>query len=358
MPAALIAISGLLVGCAAGYVTRRARLCTFGAFEDAVGSGDWRRLKIFGLALGVALVGTQALVAGGLLDPALTAYGQSRLPWLSIAIGAFMFGLGMALIGSCPFGSLVRLGGGDLRALVTLLIFGLFAVAWLRGVFSDFRIEWIESVHIETTSPAEALALPYGGLVIAGALAAALFWAVRREQRLRHATRMLTAALVLGLCIVAGWAATALLADPFESAARPQSLTFVSPVARALYGAFFDIGAWIDFGVMSVVGVALGSLIAALRNDEFHWEAFDDSREMRRHLLGALLMGSGGVLAGGCTIGQGLTAGSLLSPSWPIAIGGMALGARLGIQLLIEGPLREVVTNRVQRLRESRAFRR
>lgn len=354
----MIAISGLLVGCAAGYATRHARLCTFGAFEDAVGSGDWRRLKIFGLALGVALIGTQALVAVGALDPAMSPYGQSRLPWLSIAAGGFMFGLGMALVGTCAFGSLIRLGGGDLRGLVTLLVFGLFALAWLRGVFFNFRIEWIESVQIETGAPVDALPLPYAGLVVAMVLAAALALAVRREKRLRHATRMLTAALVLGLCIVAGWAATALLADPFESVARPQSLTFVSPVARGLYGAFFDIGAWVDFGVMSVIGVALGSLFAAWRNGEFHWEAFDDSREMRRHLLGAVLMGTGGVLAGGCTIGQGLTAGSLLSPSWPIAVAGMALGARLGIQLLIEGPLREVVTNRVQRFRESRAFRR
>ncbi|MFN3892709.1 MAG: YeeE/YedE family protein [Beijerinckiaceae bacterium] len=358
MPGALVAISGLLVGCAAGFMTRRARLCTFGAFEDAVGSGDWRRLKIFGLALGVALVGAQGLIAAGLLDPAMTAYGQPRLPWLSIILGAFMFGLGMALVGTCAFGSLIRLGGGDLRALVTLLVFGLFAIAWLRGVLVDVRINWIESFQAEVGSPAESLGFPYAGLALAAGIALLLALAVRREKRLRNAKRMLTAAFVLGLCIVAGWAATSLLADPFESTQRPQSLTFVSPVARALFGAFFNAGAWVDFGVMSVAGVALGSFIAALVNDEFHWEAFDDSREMRRHLLGAVLMGSGGVLAGGCTIGQGMTAGSLLSPSWPLAMGGMALGARLGIQLLIEGPLREVVTNRVQRLRESRAFRR
>ncbi len=358
MPAAIIAIVGLLVGFAAGFVTRRARLCTFGAFEDAVGSGDWRRLKIFGLALGVALLGTQALVAAGLLDPAATAYGQDRLAWLSITIGAFMFGLGMALVGTCAFGSLIRLGGGDLRALVTLLVFGLFAIAWLRGVLSGFRVNWIESVQVEARSPVDMLPLPYPGLLVAIVVTAALVWTVRREQRLRHARRMLTAALVLGLCIVAGWAATALLADPFETTARPQSLTFVSPVARALFGAFLDAGAWVDFGVMSVVGVVAGSFAAALNNDEFHWEAFDDSREMRRHLLGAVLMGSGGVLAGGCTIGQGLTAGSLFAPSWPIAMAAMALGARIGIQLLIEGPLREVLTSSVQRLRNSRAFRR
>ena len=358
MPAAIIAIVGLLVGFAAGFATRRARLCTFGAFEDAVSSGDWRRLKIFGLALGVALLGTQALVAAGLLDPATTAYGQGRLAWLSITIGAFMFGLGMALVGTCAFGSLIRLGGGDLRALVTLLVFGLFAIAWLRGVLSGFRINWVESVQVEARSPVDMLPLPYPGLLVAIVVTAALVWTVRREQRLRHAWRMLTAALVLGLCIVAGWAATALLADPFETTARPQSLTFVSPVARTLFGAFLDAGAWVDFGVMSVIGVVAGAFAAALNNDEFHWEAFDDSREMRRHLLGAVLMGSGGVLAGGCTIGQGLTAGSLFAPSWPIAMAAMALGARIGIQLLIEGPLREVVTNSVQRLRNSRAFRR
>ncbi len=357
MPTATIAIAGLAVGFAAGFVTRRARLCTFGAFEDAVGSGDWRRLKIFGLALAVALVGTQVLVAFGLLDPAATPYGQSTIPWLSIALGAFMFGLGMALVGTCAFGSLIRLGGGDLRALLTLIVFGLFALAWLRGVFSGLRIDLVESVHFEVGDFQPWVSIPYSGLIAAILLAVALVLAVRREKRLRNAKRMLTAALVLGLCIVAGWAATSLLADPFEPL-RPNSLTFVSPVARALHVAVLNPSAWLDFGVMSVVGVIAGSLLAARRNAEFHWEAFDDPREMRRHLLGAVLMGSGGVLAGGCTIGQGLTAGSVFSPSWPIAMGAMALGARLGIQLLIEGPLREVVTNRVQRFRESRAFKR
>jgi uncharacterized membrane protein YedE/YeeE len=241
---------------------------------------------------------------------------------------------------------------------MTLLVFGLFAIAWLRGVLSRLRIDWIESVRIETRSLTDMLPLPYPGLFLAILLTMALAWAVRREQRLRHARRMLTAALVLGLCIVAGWATTSLLEDQFETTARPQSLTFVSPVARTLYGAVFDAGAWVDFGVMSVAGAVAGSFAAALNNDEFHWEAFDDAREMRRHLLGAVLMGSGGVLAGGCTIGQGLTAGSLFAPSWPIAMAAMALGARIGIQLLIEGPLREVVTNSMQRLRNSRAFRR
>ena len=275
MQAGWIAFLGLLIGCAAGYATRRARLCTFGAFEDAVSAGDLRRLKIFGLALAVALVGAQALVAANLLQPELTPYGQQRLPWFSIALGGFMFGLGMALVGTCAFGSLVRLGGGDLRALVTTLVLGLFALATLRGILEPVRTGWLESVFVERAQLPLA-GIPANNLAIAVAIAAALLWAVRREKRLRHARRMITAGAVLGLSIVAGWITTSVLADPFETNGLAQSLTFVAPAARAVFGIFFASTGPLDFGVMSVIGVTLGAFLAAWRNDEVHWEAFDN----------------------------------------------------------------------------------
>ena len=134
--------------------------------------------------------------------------------------------------------------------------------------------------------------------------------------------------------------------DEFAGPARPQSLTFVSTVGKALYAGLLNVMNFADFGVASVFGVIAGSWLAAWRAAELRWEAFDDDHEMRRHLSGAVLMGVGGILAGGCTIGQGLTAGSVLALSAPLAIGGMVVGARLGIAILVDGSPRDIIQRR------------
>jgi hypothetical protein len=173
-----------------------------------------------------------------------------------------------------------------------------------------------------------------------------LCWLALSDRRLLRAPRLISAGVILGLATVAGWAVTSLLGDEFDSALRPQSLTFVSTVGKALYAGLLNVAAFADFGVMSVFGVVAGSWFAAWHADELRWEAFDDDHEMRRHLVGAALMGMGGILAGGCTIGQGITAGSMLALSWPLAVGGMIIGARIGIALLIGTSPRELLQAR------------
>ncbi|MEN5082347.1 YeeE/YedE family protein [Bosea sp. TWI1241] len=341
-------LAGMLIGAACGFTVRRARLCSFGAVEDAWMGGDTRRLRIFGLALAIALAGTQSLVGAGLLDPAMSSYVQPALPWLSIAIGSVLFGLGMALVGTCGFGSLVRLGAGDLRSLIVMMVFGSVAYATLRGMLAPVRIEVFERVYwpIPGGQKSDLAALlagfgvPGARLMLVAVAACVLIAAVAIDPRLRRSPRLLLAGLTLGLAVVAGWWVTGIAVDSFETVPRSQSLTFVSPVGRALYAVLTAPAALLEFGIGTLAGVTLGSFLSAVYDREFRWEAFDDDREMRRHLLGAVLMGGGGVLAGGCTIGQGVSAGSLMALSWPIAIAGMMLGARLGIAILMEGSLR------------------
>jgi uncharacterized membrane protein YedE/YeeE len=347
----ILALCGFVIGAAAGFAVRRARLCTFGAIEDALVGGDSRRLRILGLALGIAILGTQAFVVAGLLDPELTNYIPPALPLASIVIGSTMFGIGMAMVGTCGFGSLVRLGGGDLRSFVVILVFGACAYATLRGVFAGFRVGVLENLALPmpdgTRSDMASLSgralgfdvrLPLAALVGAG-----LCWLALGDRRLWRTPRLLTAGIVLGILIVASWLITTWMRDEFANPIHPQSLTFVSTVGKAVFAGLFNPSSFADFGVGSVFGVIAGALLAAWRADELRWEAFDDDREMRRHLLGAVLMGSGGILAGGCTIGQGLTAGSMLALSWPFAVGGMVIGARLGITLLVEGSTRDLI---------------
>ncbi len=302
-------------------------------------------MKIFGLALGIALAFSQGLVLAGVFDPTQSPYVPTRVALLSTLVGSILFGLGMAQVGTCAFGSLLRLGGGDLRSLFTIALFAAVATMTLRGSLSSLRIEGFESIALQMPG-GSASSLPdlltyFSGLPLRTplTLVAALLLIVPAllDVRLRLARRLMRAGIVLGLGIAAGWVLTGVLSDPFEAKVRVQSLTFVSPVARGFAGLLFGGRDGFDFGVMSVPGVVLGAFIAARRADELRWEAFDDHIEMRRHLIGAILMGFGGVLAGGCTIGQGLTAGSLLALSWPVAVIGIILGARIGVAVLLAG---------------------
>jgi len=347
MTPSLSALFGLLAGLALGYTTRRARLCTFGAIEDAIEGGNFRRLKIFGLALAIALLGTQSLILFGLMDAAQTLHVPLRSPVVAILLGAVLFGLGMALVGTCAYGSLIRLGSGDLRSLIVILIFGAAAFATLRGVLAPLRLDWMEPLAfpmpgghpsglIEVMEGLSGLKLRLPVTLLLAGLFIAL---VIKDKRLHKASRLLLAGITLGLCVVLGWLVTAVFMDDFD-ARRVQSLTFVSPVARGMFATLMGGFEWVDFSAMSAIGVVFGSYLSAISAGEFRWEAFDDHYEMKRHLTGAVLMGVGGVLAGGCTIGQGLSAGSLLAMSWPIALLGIIIGARLGISLLVEGSMR------------------
>ncbi len=349
----LPALSGLLIGIAVGFAVRHARLCSFGAIEDALMGGDSRRLRVFGLALGIAILGTQALILGRLIDPNLISYTPLALPVVAIIIGALMFGIGMAMVGTCGFGSLVRLGAGDLRSLIVVIVLGATAYATLRGVLSGLRIGFLENLSIampdgvrSDMASLSSHALGHDVRIWVAVLVGALLcWLALGDRRLRRAPRLLTAGIVLGLGVVAGWIATTSLGDAFAPI-QPQSLTFVSTIGKALYATLLNASNFSDFGIASVFGVVIGSWLAAWRSNELRWEAFDDDHEMRRHLGGAALMGVGGILAGGCTIGQGITAGSVLALSWPFAVGGMLLGARIGIAVLVDGSPRDIVQRR------------
>ena len=343
MSALVTGLTGLLGGFLIGALVQRSRLCTFGAMEDALMGQDWRRMKVFGLALGIALLITQALILTGNLDANRVTYLPARLPIVGLVLGGVMFGIGIALVGTCGFGSLVRLGTGDLRALVVVIVFGALAYAALRGILSGFRIGIIERWAIPMPGEIQsdfAVLLTWMTsfpvrMLLSGTIALGLIGLALADKRLRRAKRLLTAGAALGLVTGLGWAATGWWSDPFDLHQRPQSLTFVAPIARALFGVLAGQDQISDFGIASVIGVILGAFAASLVAREFRWEAYDDHHEMRRHLTGAALMGLGGVFAGGCTIGQGLSAGSLLAISMPVALASMLLGARIGIAIVM-----------------------
>ena len=337
-------LGGLACGIIAGIAAQYGRLCTFAAIEDAVVAGDFRRARAWALAIAVAIACTQAMRSAGIVDLTGNPYGYARIELGGLLIGAILFGVGMSLVGTCGFGVLVRAGTGDLRAMIAGVVLGIAAFAATGGLLSVPRLWLSDFMQFDAgligsatfrgvvrrfLGPAWAL-LP--AIVFPALLATFAFANVKFRKRLR----LVVAAILLGLAVSGGWYVTSALADPFAPV-RPESLTFVAPLGRTLLIAMGETISQSAFAVASVIGVLLGSFAVSTSRRELRWEAFDDQREMRRHLLGALLMGFGGVLARGCTIGQGISAASTLAVTAPVAIIGMIFGARLGLFYLIEG---------------------
>jgi uncharacterized membrane protein YedE/YeeE len=341
----VLTIGGFLCGLLAGFAARYGRLCSMSAVEDAVIGGSWRGLKAWGLALAVAIMLTHAAAGLHLFNPATSIYATTLLDWPAAIIGGLLFGIGMALTGTCSFGLLVRLGGGDLRALVTSLLVGISAFAFAGGILSSVRFAMTGISVIELGNPESAL-LP--GLLqsnlgtpamylVCGLIVCFLVSSAFSDGRLLRRPRLLFSGAALGVAVASGWIVTSCSYMNMDTA-RIESLSFVAPTGRILLEIMSEKLQDTTFGVVTVLGVICGSLLVAAARNELQWEAFDDAREMRRHMVGAVLMGSGGVLAKGCTIGQGLTAGSVLSVLVPLTLIGIFIGAKIGLAALLLEP--------------------
>lgn len=317
------------------------------AIEDALVARDFRAAKAWGVALAVAILVTYAAGRAIPIDFAASVYAVGPLDLVGTLVGGCIFGFGMALAGTCSFGLLVRVGGGDLRAAITACIVGISAFAFTAGVLAPVRTAlsgvaaFDLSAHGGTLLPgliASLSGLDAGTAAFASVfgIAALLVLGAILDRRMRTRPRLLAAAVVMGIAVGGGWGVTAVAVDRLDSA-RLESLSFVAPAGRLLLQLMSDTLRDVGFGVSSVVGVVCGAAAAATAKDDIRWEAFDDVREMRRHLTGAMLMGLGGVLARGCTIGQGMSAASALTVSAPLVIVGIVIGARIGLSLLLEG---------------------
>lgn len=340
--AGLATLAGALGGVVLGLAARLARFCTLGAIEDFAFGDDDRRLRLWCAAAAMAVLATFWLSAAGVAPIERSFYLYTAWNPLGSILGGLTFGYGMALAGTCGFGALSRLGGGDLRGLVIALIMGVSAAAALSGVLESLRgalfpvrqldpgdtpaglAHWGEAL---TGAPAWALAT-----AAAGPALALLIWRGRPLG-----ARPLFWSLGVGAAIASGWAVTGWLSSTGFDAVPVASHSYTAPLGEALLFGMTGGGLAAGFGVGSVFGVVAGGAIGAFWRGEFRWEACDDARELRRQMLGALLMGVGGVVAMGCTIGQGLTALSALALSAPVVMASIFLGAWFGLRQLLEG---------------------
>ncbi|MBS0232246.1 MAG: YeeE/YedE family protein [Proteobacteria bacterium] len=339
-------VGGFICGLIAGAAARYGHMCSMGAIEDAVVGGNWRGVKAWGLALASAVIATQTLYYFGIFDPLNTLYATTAIDWPAALLGGIMFGLGMSMVGTCCFGLLVRLGGGDIRALITTVFVGITAIAVNSGALSNVRqhIEGISLIPLDAQSQSFApglLASVIGtnsSTIFCRLMLCVLFWCAAFDDKLLRRPRLMLSAIALGLAVAAGWGVTGMAYQEMDTA-RVESLSFVAPGGRAILQFMSEGLRDTTFGIASLFGVIAGALLIAIARNEISWEAFDDTREMRRHIFGAFLMGSGGILAKGCTIGQGLSAGSVLSLTMPVAVMGIFLGAKVGLAILMHSPI-------------------
>jgi len=332
-----------------GAVAQRTRFCTMGAVADLVNFGDSTRMRQWLLAIAVAIVGTQWLAGTGRIDMGASFHTGPQVLFGSSLLGGVLFGFGMVLAGGCSSRTLVRIGAGSLKSLVVFVVLGVAAYISLRGALAVLRVSSIEPLHIalagrqdlpallaRATGASLATVHLAAGLAIGGLLAAIAL----ASREFRTMQNVLTG-LAIGGIVVGVWYVSGHLGHVDEHprtleeafigtySGRMESLTYIAPIAHTLDWLMFysDRSNVLTLGVAAVFGITIGSAAVALATGEFRWEGFRDTEDTANHIVGAVLMGFGGVTALGCTVGQGLTGASTLSLGSLLAVPSIVAGA-------------------------------
>jgi len=305
----------LAIGAVFGGLAQITRFCLRRA---VVGEDRKQAAGVWLTALAVAVLGTQFAVAQGVISFTDHRFMAADLPVLAIIAGGLMFGIGMVLTRGCISRLTVLTGAGNLRAALVLIVFAITAHAALKGLLAPVRTT-LGSV----TLPLESAALPGNPLIWSALIAAAaLIFALRSGNRL---TTLALAALI-GALVPLAWVGTGfVLYDDFDPIAM-QSLSFTSPAADSIFYTVASTAVSANFGAGLLGGVIVGALIAALLSGSFQWQSFTSPRQTGRYMAGAVLMGLGGVLAGGCTVGAGLAGIPTLSLAAALALASIIAG--------------------------------
>ncbi|HRQ58764.1 MAG TPA: YeeE/YedE family protein [Azoarcus taiwanensis] len=352
--ASTIAWAAFVLGLVFGFVGNKTNFCTLGAVSDVVNMGDWTRMRMWLLAIAVAIIGTGALQLAGVFDASQSIYTGSRLTWFSNLLGGLLFGVGMTLASGCGSKTLIRIGGGNLKSLVVFLFLGFSAYMTIRGLFGVWRISFIDSVNVQLSTGQDLPSIMAGlgmdhstALLIATLLIGGGLLAFVLSSREGRSSDVLLGALVIGGLSVAGWYLTGhigyveehprTLQEAFigTNSGRAESFSFVAPVAYTmeLLMLWTDTSRIVTFGIAGTVGVIVGSAIYALISGTFRLEGFHQTDDLIRHLVGAILMGFGGVTALGCTIGQGITGFSTLALGSILTFAAIVAGATITMKI-------------------------
>ena len=345
-PRILVSLLGFIAGMGFGATAQGSHFCTMGGISDMMLMGDTRRFRSWMLAVAVALLGTQALWGLGYVDLGAAIYRTPNLGWFGGILGGLMFGFGMVQAGGCGAKLLVRLGGGNLKSLLVFLVVAVTAAMTLHGLLAMARVG-LEGATTVTLASSQGLdeMLAHGtglaaeplrwglSVLIGGGL---VLWCLK-DKGFRGDRTHVSAGLVIGLLIPVGWFITGHLGQDDFDPIPVASFSFIAPIGDSLQYLMTYTGASINFGIASVGGVVFGAFLMALGTRSFRLEGFSGIQDMKATLAGAVLMGIGGVLALGCTIGQGMSGISTLALGAFIALFSIMGGATYGLRYLEEG---------------------
>lgn len=370
-------IAAFIIAFIMGAVVNKTNFCTMGAVSDWVNMGDKGRLRAWLLAMAVAIIGVVIFESMGMVnaDGAFPPYRNGNFAWIENLLGGILFGIGMTYGSGCGNKTLVRIGGGNLKSVIVLLVMGVIAYFMVNPfpnsdatIYSAVFYPWTNPLSINVGTAQDLGTLVAGAesavtarLIIGLILAAAIIWFTFKDKDFRSSFDNVLGGVVVGLAVFAAWwMSSAVLLDldgdfmsmgnyysqwdfladsaegkPAEGAPlSPQSFTFVNPMGQTFGLAYngFDT-AYITFGVMALVGVILGSFAWAIVSKGFRIEWFKDAKDVINHVIGAVLMAVGGVLALGCTIGQGVTGISTLAIGSFVAFIGIVFGSALTMKI-------------------------
>jgi uncharacterized protein len=338
-PANIVVLAGLAIGLIYGAVALSSGFCLMSGLRGWWAKGDTRLMRTFALAMGTGVLATQGLAAYGLVDLGKSIYLQPTFSVPLMFLGGLLFGYGMVMANGCGSRALVLLGKGNLRSFVVVIVLGIVAEMTLKGLIAPARIlllqasqtsatvtslpAWLSSIGLHGTTARLVAAIAIGGALVAFAFA---------HQPFRRAPGQVAAGVMIGALVAAGWFTTGYLgADDFNPV-PVTSLTFIAPIADTLQYAMLSTGLSLNFGIATVAGVVAGSLVTALLTGRFELEGFSSPRHLLRSAGGAALMGAGGAMALGCSIGQGLTGLSTLALASFAAIAGIFAGTAAGLR--------------------------
>ncbi|OJY60016.1 YeeE/YedE family protein [Thiobacillus sp. 0-1251] len=359
-----------------GAVVNKTNFCTMGAVSDWVNMSDTGRMRAWILAIAVGVLGVTALEAAGLVNVTGTfpPYRQTNFVWLENVLGGALFGVGMTLASGCGNKTLIRIGGGNLKSVMVLLVIALIAYFMInpfpgsdKTLYSTLFYPWTNPTAVALTTNQDLGAMLFGdkaatGRMVMGAIIGGLLliWAFKSAD-FRGSFDNILGGLVVGLAVLAAWYITSNIrvdasgdiltlqsfvqdwdlyapADAVRPAAAgplaAQSFTFINPMGQTLgYVASGFDRTLLTFGIMALAGVIAGSLLWSVISRNFRIEWFASVRDFFNHLVGAILMGFGGVLAMGCTIGQGVTGFSTLALGSILTFVAIVLGSAITMKV-------------------------
>jgi len=346
-PVYRVAVLGFVIGALFGAVANKTNFCTMGAVSDWVNIGSKDRFRAWLLAIGIAMLATQFMSAMGVIDIRQAIYLTPNFGWLGHIVGGILFGIGMTLASGCGQRTLVRVGGGNLKSLVVMILLGLTAYMTMRGLLALVRVNVFEVTNINLAD-SNVADQGIGSLIAATAgledsaivdlsvsvlLGLGLVIYAFAARSFRQSFDNMLAGMTIGLIIPAGWYVTGVVGyDDFDPV-RFESYTFVAPTGESLMYLLTFTGSTINFGIAAAFGVIVGSFLYVILTGNFRLETFSDRGDMVRHIVGGLAMGFGGVLALGCTIGQGVTGMSTLALGALLSLVSIVFGSALTMKI-------------------------